>query len=316
MYQDRPTVMLVVHGGYPSRYLLRTDVLKTLLDADVNIVILTPNAGEEYFQREFASPRVCLEPYRLEECAAYRDASRIQRTLKLIRHATLNGRGDMTTLNYNFSVATHTGGNGFAKRAYKSGLGVIVGAARRSRWLRRAIVTLESRMFEGGFHRDIFEKYQPDLVVTTSFGYFDFDQFVMREARRVGARSLAVILSWDNPTSWGMGAAQADAAVVWTEAMKQELVTYHDFPADRIQVGGVAHFDTYFRALKISRGELFGAVGSGPLSQGDPAGKSCPDTISLERNHHRDNCSGNRERSIGSGLPAARPSSSYPFPRA
>ena len=256
--------MLVVHGGYPARYLLRTDVLKTLLDADVNIVILTPNADEDYFRREFAARNVFVERYHLERCAAYRDGSRIQRMLKVIRHCTLNGRGDLATLDYNFSIVAQAGGPGLRKRVKVAVVGAAIQAARRSWCVRSALIVLESWIFEGRFHRDVFDKYQPDLVVTTSLGYFDFDQFVMREARRVGAPVLAIILSWDNTTSWGMAGARADAAIAWTERMKQELVTYHDFPADRINVCGVAHFDTYFRPPRVSREEFFAMLGLDP----------------------------------------------------
>ena len=64
--EDAPTVFLVAHMGFAARYLLRTDIFSTLKAAGVRIVILTPNAGEQYMVDEFANANVVLEPLRVD----------------------------------------------------------------------------------------------------------------------------------------------------------------------------------------------------------------------------------------------------------
>ena len=46
-----PTVMLVVTQGFSARYLLRTGILARLRERGAKVVVLTPNAGEAYFDR-------------------------------------------------------------------------------------------------------------------------------------------------------------------------------------------------------------------------------------------------------------------------
>lgn len=264
-YQDRPTIMLVVHNGYAARYLLRTDVLPRVARSGVDVVILAPNVMEEYFRAEFEASNIFLEPYHLEQCRAYRDRSRLQRLFAIIRHSTLSARGDLSTLDYNLAVVREESGRaGVLSRTLLAAARAIIWAARRSRSARRALVALESALFSPDFHRATFEKYRPDVVVTTSLGYFDFDQYVMREARRHGARVVTTVLSWDNPTSWGLGGAEADHVVAWTEPMRRELGVYHDIPPERIAVCGVPHFDAYSRPLQMSREQLFSMWGLDP----------------------------------------------------
>ena len=38
-------------------------------------------------------------------------------------------------------------------------------------------------LFTPNIHDDLFKKYQPDLLVVTSLGTFDYDQLFMRQAR-------------------------------------------------------------------------------------------------------------------------------------
>ncbi|MDQ3071187.1 MAG: CDP-glycerol glycerophosphotransferase family protein, partial [Acidobacteriota bacterium] len=127
------------------------------------------------------------------------------------------------------------------------GIRPFVRLARRSAAARRALSAAETRVFTPDVHADLFARYQPSLVVTSGLGYWTDDAYLLREAHAHGARTAAVILSWDNPCSKGIGGAPVDYAVAWTDAMRDELVAYHDFDPARIFVGGIAHFDTHAR---------------------------------------------------------------------
>ena len=107
-------------------------------------------------------------------------------------------------------------------------------------------------------HDDIFKKHQPDLLVVTSLGTFDYDQLFMRQARKHGTKVISVLLSWDNTTTRGMPAAYSDKVICWTEIMKQELVDLNDIEPHKINVGGVALYDYYFNNNNFySRSELY-----------------------------------------------------------
>jgi hypothetical protein len=84
-------------------------------------------------------------------------------------------------------------------------------------------------------------------VVVSSLGTFDYDQYLMRAARRRGIPVAAVVLSWDNTTTRGYPGATPDEVVTWTEVMRQEVAELHDLPPETAAPAGVAHFDPYWR---------------------------------------------------------------------
>jgi hypothetical protein len=87
----------------------------------------------------------------------------------------------------------------------------------------------------------------------------------MREARRRKVKTAAVILSWDNSSSKGLSGAKADAVIAWSEAMKNELIKHYEISPEKIFVGGVAHFDVYYRPDALAdRNALFERYGMDP----------------------------------------------------
>jgi hypothetical protein len=74
----------------------------------------------------------------------------------------------------------------------------------------------------------------------------------MREARKKGVKIVSALLSWDNTSSKGLKGAEADYMIVWTQHMKDELMKHYDEAAERIFVGGIPHFDLYFKNENFS----------------------------------------------------------------
>jgi hypothetical protein len=240
------TILLVVQSGFGARYLLRTDILSALRRAGVRPVILTPNASEEYFRKEFIDCDVVVEKLQADACARYIKGSRVQKILRRVRLQSQRLPEANVTIGMARKLLRDTGGAvGLATRMYLKIEDAMVWLVSRFKILRRLMTWTEQHLFVGHFHRDIFEKYRPAVVVTTSLGYWHPDEFVMREARYHKARVVPVILSWDNTSSYGMAAVPPDYTIAWTEVMKRELVDYHDMPPERVFVGGVAHFDMY-----------------------------------------------------------------------
>lgn len=252
----RPTVMLACLNGFSVRYLLRSDVLRGLKEAGAQCVVLFGGADDPAFIREFADDQVVVRKLRNE---AYRDYEKRRpwlRFLKNIKRFSLNGRYDTATLDNSFNVYARTA-RGLAQHLYVALQRVCIAALRRAGWLRRAIVAAECRWAAPAIHDDVFREFRPDVLVVTTLGYLDYDNYLMREARRHGARIVSVILSWDNPSSKGVGGAWADHVITWTDVMKKEIVEYHDYPPARVSVGGVAHFDDYARPERLlSRDEF------------------------------------------------------------
>ncbi len=247
MSKQKQTLFIAVEQGFASRYLLRTDIFKVLKNSGARIVILTPNADEEYFVKEFKDDNVFIEPINLK---AYKEYSRgkVQTFLHQVRWFVMNGNMDLHTVNMRYNIHKNIRKKGTLKRKiYNSFFDLCVFILRKSKMLRQLEIKLESRFFTPTIHAHLFKKYQPDKFLITSIGYFGFDHYLMREAKAHGAKIISVILSWDNTSSKGMPGAIVDHVIAWSETMKEELIGYLDVRPDKIFVGGIAYFDYHYR---------------------------------------------------------------------
>jgi len=259
----RPTVLLAPDQGFSSRYLLRTDIYRTLKESGAHVVILSPHAREPYFAREFAAENVSLEYYDVAAALAYVTSSWLQRRLRVLRDNTAKQSADLGT--FEARRKADLARARWRQRITDRVSSVAVMLLRRSRLLRRSLVALESALFAPRLYEPLFRKYRPDLLVVTSVGNFRGpDELLMREARRQGCKVASVVLSWDNSSSRGIGGATPDFVVAWTPTMKRELVEYQDLEGEQVFVGGVAHWDRYYSPGGRTREELFRHYGLDP----------------------------------------------------
>lgn len=240
------TILLAVNFGFVARYLLRTDIFCGLKERGLRLVILTPNDDEPYFRQEFEDEGVALAHYDFGRCQARLYGSRWEHLLRLMRWYSMPGIPTHSCVHARwraFGVECRRGGLGDRLR-----YGLVAlsrQALMHSPALRRLELGIEERLFAPDIHREVFDRHRPDLVVTGSLGYFNFDQYVMREARRRGVKTAAVIIGWDNTSTKGLPGARADYVVAWSEQMKRELVKYFDVRPEAVFVGGPAHYDLY-----------------------------------------------------------------------
>jgi hypothetical protein len=245
----KQTIFIAVDQGFAARYLLRTDIFKVLINSRVRIVILTPNADEDYLLKEFSDKNVYIERLNEEAYSTYRNnAGFFQNFFREVRWYVMNDHVDLHTVNMRYDIYKKTRANNtIIHKIYNYIFDCTVVLLRQSGWLRKLLIVVESKLFTPSVHAYLFQKYRPDKLVVSSLGYLGFDHYLMREAEKYGAKIISVILSWDNTSSKGMPGAQADHVIAWTEAMKKELVDYSDVNSQRIFVGGVAHFDYHVR---------------------------------------------------------------------
>ena len=265
---NRKTIFLVIYQGFAARYLLRSDILKELKKHFERIVIISPNADEAYFKKEFIDENVSIEKLEIEKYKEYLKKSKGQSFFKKVRWFVLNGKYQFKSVDDHYKLFLEENNTGDIKsRLIIFFIDKLVMTLRRSKMLRRFFLWIECKLFNPAIHYDLFEKYNPDLIITTSLGNVGegFDLFIMREAKKYGIRILTIILSWDNTSGKGMGGAVPDYIITWTDIMKKELIEYHDYPAHKIFVGGVSHFDIYYQKDKLLNwGELCSRFGFSP----------------------------------------------------
>lgn len=244
------TILIPINQGFTARYFLQTDIFKKLQVSGNHIVIMVPNPKDSFYSPFKHYENVSLVHYRIDKSEEYLNKRPIERLLKLIRYFVQNGHYNIQTTNALYQIFLEDN-----KESFSKGVGILkkwvihcsVHLCRRFKILRKLILWIEHAFFTPPLHSDIFEKYQPDLLLTASLGTFDYDQFLMRQARRYKVKIVAVVLSWDNTTTRGMPGAVPDHVIAWTNNMKKELIELNDISAEKIFVGGVASYDYYYR---------------------------------------------------------------------
>ncbi|MGC4006761.1 MAG: hypothetical protein QM811_28000 [Pirellulales bacterium] len=219
--------------GFQARMLLRSRIRDELLAAGAELVILSPNARDEYFRQEFEHPQITLETLPTQ-------VGRIEANLANLRQYLLMNPELGATLNAkNEAFRRQTPVRYYCCRAANQLLG-------RISILRRGYIAAESKLFPGHEFDEILTRHHPDLVVTGTPGFNLKDIHLLRAARRFQIPSATVMLSWDNLSSKGYMGAKPDDLLVWSDLMRDEAVRYHQFPQNRIQWCGAAQFDHYF----------------------------------------------------------------------
>jgi CDP-glycerol glycerophosphotransferase (TagB/SpsB family) len=256
-------IFIIADHGLALIYFLQSDVIPTLLRAGVEVVFFTDDEARSAIEERFKQPGLIFEGLRLKECERYFQTVDpfIQRSLQMLRWAGGSKRINVTALdgNYQLLAKSFTGRGRFALPILKG----IIWLMRRSRLLRRFIVRSQNR-YTPHIYDDLFEKYQPDLVVSRTPGW-RMDRYILREAARRGIRTAAVTVGWDNPSSYSQSGAPVDYITCWSEIQKEEFVLGSDWDPRRVHIGGVPAYDSYFkRDWLIPRDEYFRQHGLDP----------------------------------------------------
>lgn len=113
---------------------------------------------------------------------------------------------------------------------------------RNAKWVsRRKLLTLSTGSLTSSFYterryRDLFQKYEPSLVITATPGQNLIDRFLLHEARRADILSLSIVESWDKLLTKGPMHVRPDYLAVWNEMMKEEAVQIHHYDPKEVSL--------------------------------------------------------------------------------
>ena len=85
-------IFIYINQGFTLRYLLRSDVLKFLLSTNINVVLISHNANEPSFKKQYESDQVSVEPFDFIASENFLKKSKLQRILIQIRSFVLSGK--------------------------------------------------------------------------------------------------------------------------------------------------------------------------------------------------------------------------------
>jgi CDP-glycerol glycerophosphotransferase (TagB/SpsB family) len=271
-------IFISADHGTSVTYFLQSDVVPTLLAAGVEVVVLTDDDTKEKISERFGggglssaegayrNPNLIFEGLRLKQANDY--AKKVQPRLQWLL-AYLRRVGGSRRINTE-AMDSHIW-EVWAENGWKFRLGIWIPSAlmilllRNFSFARKLLVRMQNRFTPTpGLYTDLFEKYQPDMVIASTPGW-RMDRYLLRESARRGIPNMTVIVGWDNSSSYNVSGADVQWATCWSELQKEELVKGSDWNPEHVHVGGIPSYDGYFRKQWLMpRDEYFKLHGLDP----------------------------------------------------
>jgi len=249
-------VLISADHGLAIVYFLQTEVVPRLLQAGVEVKLLTEDGLVERVRERFGEPALSVEGLRLDRAQRYADSRlpELQWWLAFLRRVGGSRRINTRAMDsYIEQVAVEES----SWRRIWLPLGwLAIALLRRSAAARRALVAVQAR-FSPPLYRDLLEDFRPDLVLASTPGW-RLDRYLLREARAAGLRTASVVVGWDNPSSYSIPGARVDDILCWSSVQRQELELGSDWPPQRVHIGGIPIYDGYLqRRWQLPRLEYF-----------------------------------------------------------
>lgn len=130
------------------------------------------------------------------------------------------------------------------------------------RWIEK----LDWRLLPKQWCADLFNKYQPVLVLSTDMITNHDEIYILEYAQRKRIPVIASILSWDNLSGYGKLPVAVNRIIVWNEIMAGHLRQWHGVKKENIFVAGAPQYDVYFRttSASLTRDQFFQIIGADP----------------------------------------------------
>lgn len=256
-------IFVCADHGLAIMYFLQSDVIPTLLEAGLDVVLLTDEGIKEVVRERYGRDGLVVEGLHVDRAAGYKQnlLPEMQWWLHFLRRVGGSQRINTEAMDsYIDQVAVEQANR---RRLLMPLVRVVIWALRRSSWLRRGLVRLQQR-FQPGLYGDLFERYEPELVVASTPGW-RLDRYLLREAHAAGIPTATVIVGWDNPSSYSIPGAPVEYATCWSEVQRKELELGSDWPPERVHVGGIPTYDGYITGRwRYPREEYFAQHGLDP----------------------------------------------------
>jgi CDP-glycerol glycerophosphotransferase (TagB/SpsB family) len=241
-------IFISADHGMAIIYFLQSDVVPILLDAGVEIVVLTDDETKSQISSRFGRPGLIIEGLRLKEANKYASTfhPRLQWLLAYLRRIGGSWRINTEAMDSHIWEV-------WVENSWKFRLGIWIPATlallvlRTFAFARNFLVRIQNRFIpHPNLYADLFASHKPDLVIASTAGW-RLDRYLLREATLHNVPTMAAIVGWDNPSSYAIRGAQIDYATCWSQLQKDELVYGSNWDSERVHIGGIPSYDGYFR---------------------------------------------------------------------
>src|SRR3989337_122736 len=200
-------ILICADHGLAIVYFLQSELIDTLLAAGVDVVLFTDDALVERIRERFGRPGLIIEGLLIQWAQTYfkQVSPSRQWWLDFLRRAGASNRINLEAVE-SYVSQVKAEANPRRKLLFPF-VQLVVALLRRSRSARRALLRAQSR-FAANIYSDLFDKYQPALVIASTPGW-RYDRYLLREAFNRKTPTASVIVGWDNTSSYSLpGAAE------------------------------------------------------------------------------------------------------------
>ena len=232
-----------------SRNIIDTDITRLLVAQQLQIVVIIPDYKKKYFEKTFKGTGLLFEGVTAHKPSKTKLGlffKRLARFMLPTRTVRLYERYRMWTLKKSslyqmfFWIC--------------QGLGCVA-------FILPLVRFLDWKYSPHHFFNELFDKYHPDLIVTTDI-LNENDVCLMQEAKSRKIPIVAIIRSWDNLTAHSLIRVIPDKLLVWSKILKREAFFYSGMPKEKIAVVGIPHFDRYIPNSMIPHDEFMRKIGA------------------------------------------------------
>jgi len=259
------TILLIIDHGLSLAYFLYTDLARMLVEKNVRLVFLVQDDLIPKLRDDFSGlTNVIFESLREERVTHYQKTfrPRLQEMFEYIRGASASPRIPMTYVDTHRKRKLYEA-HGRWKQALQAAQPIIF-VMRHSKLARRLFMWLQNWLLTSEIYGDLFEKYKPDIALSSTCGW-RIDRYFLREANHRHIPSAAVTVGWDNPSANGIAGAHIDDVIVWSKIHKWELNAGLDWPLEHIFIGGMPLYDIYLsQKWTLPRSEYYRQHGLDP----------------------------------------------------
>jgi hypothetical protein len=237
------SIFVCAEHGLAVVYFLQSDVVSDLIAAGYDVVLLTDDDLTEKITERFGQSGLIPEGMRLGKVRQYLNTykPRVQYWLDYLRRAGASSKINLGAVeSYIEQVETEAGPR---RRQFIKLINFYVFLMRHFKLFRKIVVRAQRR-FNPELYTDLFEKYQPKLVISSTPGW-RFDRYLLRESAARGVNTASIILGWDNSSSYSLPGADMDWATCWSEIQKEEMVDGSDWAPEQVSIGGIPTYDGY-----------------------------------------------------------------------
>jgi hypothetical protein len=259
-------IFISADHGMAIIYFLQSEVVPALLEAGVEVLVLTDDETKDRIAQRFARPGLSFEGLRLKEANAYagKVSPRLQWLLAYLRRVGGSWRINTEAMDSHIWEV-------WVENTWKFRLGIWIPAAlvilvlRTFAFARNFLVRYQNRFIpHPSLYADLFASHKPDLVIASTAGW-RLDRYLLREATLHKVPTMAAIVGWDNPSSYAIRGAPVNYATCWSHLQKDELVYGSDWDPAHVHIGGIPSYDGYFRKQwQVIREDYFKLHGLDP----------------------------------------------------